>query len=114
MNNRTGALALGLLGMWPGGSWAQADWTPLDAAAIRAALTDRTLVYDAAWQSFRASGRTLYNAGHDSWGYWTVRGDRYCSQWPPADDWTCYDIERKGAVIRFVGAGGDVTEGRYK
>ncbi|MEO1733028.1 MAG: hypothetical protein AAFR45_05280 [Pseudomonadota bacterium] len=77
-------------------------------------MTNKKLTYESgAWQDFRASGRTLYNAGEDSWGYWGVRGDQYCSMWPPSDLWACYDMARSGDVIRFIGASGDVTDGRY-
>ena len=90
-------------------------WEPLTGADIAAALTDRTLQYETAWQRFSASGRTLYNAGRDSWGYWQVQGDQYCSLWPPQDLWACYDMERSGDKLRFVGeSAGDVTEGVYR
>lgn len=85
----------------------------LTGEEIEAALIDRKLDYANAWQAFRASGRTLYNAGEESWGYWRVDGDQYCSLWPPSDLWTCYDLERQGTVLRFVGAGGDITVARY-
>ena len=86
-----------------------------DEAGVRTALEGRKLVYDSgAWQDFRASGRTLYVfGGRDSWGYWRVEDDRYCSQWPPSDVWTCYALERSGDRVRFVGQGDDVTEGVY-
>lgn len=90
-----------------------ADWVPMDGAAIRAALTGATVRYsgDTA-QDFRESGRTLYTRkGRDSWGYWEVRGDRYCSQWPPSELWACYDMARQGDAIRFIGAAGDTTDG---
>lgn len=92
------------------------DWQPLDGDGIRATLTGRSLVYDGAWQDFRESGRTLYNAGRDSWGHWDVRGDRYCSLWPPQDVWACYavDLSADGASVRFRGAGGDMTVGRFR
>ena len=97
------------------GSMAQADdWVRLSGDEIRAALEGRVLGYDNAWQDFRASGRTLYNAGRDSWGYWRIEDDTYCSQWPPSDLWACYGLERRGDVLRFVGQGGDLTEARYR
>lgn len=88
-------------------------WTPLSGDEIRAALEDRRVAYASAWQEFRASGRTLYNAGQDSWGYWRIEGNRYCSQWPPSDLWACYGLEQKGDKLRFVGSGDDITEGTY-
>ena len=96
------------------GSAALAEaWKPLNGDDVRAALTDRKLQYANAWQEFRASGRTLYNAGADSWGYWRVEGDLYCSQWPPSDLWACYALERSGGKLRFVGTGDDITEAVY-
>ena len=88
-------------------------WEPLSGEDIRDALTGRTLEYANARQDFRASGRTLYTAGQESWGYWRIEGNQYCSQWPPSDLWACYRVERDGAQVRFIGAGGDITEGRY-
>ncbi|MEM6564247.1 MAG: hypothetical protein AAF665_07370 [Pseudomonadota bacterium] len=88
-------------------------WQDLNGAQIAEALTGRTLQYQGAWQDFRASGRTLYNAGQDSWGYWNVRGDQYCSQWPPSDLWACYTMARKGDFLRFIDSSGSVMDGKY-
>lgn len=88
-------------------------WISLKGDEIREALEGRRVDYASAWQEFRPSGRTLYNAGQDSWGYWRVEGDEYCSQWPPSDLWACYGLEQDGDRLRFVGQGGDLTEGRY-
>ncbi|MCI5095294.1 MAG: hypothetical protein MRY77_03170 [Rhodobacteraceae bacterium] len=89
------------------------EWTALGGPEIRAALEGQKLIYgDGVWQTFQADGRTLYNAGRDSWGRWSVRDAQYCSTWPPNDLWTCYDIQRQGQMIRFIGRGGDVTDGR--
>ena len=89
------------------------DWVTLSGADIEAALTDQTYEYDGAVQTFYASGRTLYNAGHDSWGYWAARGNQYCSQWPPGELWDCYDMETSGdGLIRFVARDGSSTIGR--
>ncbi|WP_298971378.1 hypothetical protein [uncultured Roseobacter sp.] len=89
------------------------DWVPMSGEEIRAALTDRKLQYANAWQDFRVSGRTLYNAGADSWGYWRVEGDQYCSQWPPSDLWACYGMARSGDRLRFIGQGDDITDAVY-
>ncbi|MBW4708498.1 hypothetical protein KX928_11960 [Roseobacter sp. YSTF-M11] len=88
-------------------------WKPLTGEEIRSALTDRKLQYANASQDFRASGRTLYNAGADSWGNWRVAGDQYCSQWPPSDLWACYDMARAGDRLRFIGQGDDITDAVY-
>ncbi|MGX9354323.1 hypothetical protein ACS3SW_03940 [Roseobacteraceae bacterium S113] len=95
-------------------AFAEDVFTPMTGAAITEALTDARVQYASAWQEFRASGRTLYNAGSDSWGYWEVRGDQYCSQWPPRSEWACYDMARNGDVVRFIGVGDDVTDGRLQ
>lgn len=92
--------------------WAE-DWRALKGAEIAVALTDRDLIYANATQRFYASGRTLYDAGQESWGYWAVRGDQYCSQWPPSDGWDCYDMAQSGAVLRFIGPDGSTIDGTY-
>lgn len=92
--------------------WAE-DWRAMDGAEIAAALTDQTLIYENATQRFYASGRTLYDAGQDSWGYWAVRGDQYCSQWPPGDQWDCYDMAAMDDGVRFIGADGSVADGTF-
>lgn len=101
-----------LMGTWTGG--ALADWQKMSGPQIDAALTNRTLQYERAWQRFYGSGRTLYNAGRDSWGYWRIENDQYCSMWPPQELWACYDMERAGERLRFVGASGEKTEAAYK
>lgn len=89
------------------------DWVQLTGPEIEAALNDVTLDYGQNWQQFFKSGRTLYNNGRDNWGYWAVRGDQYCSQWPPADGWECYDMAREAssAQLRFISERGHITDG---
>ena len=42
-------------------------------------------------QSFDDGGATIYTkGGAQSQGRWDVRGDQYCSLWPPSDVWACY------------------------
>lgn len=103
------AILVGCLAAGP----ALADWQKMTGAQIAEALTGAKLEYADAWQEFYASGRTLYNAGADSWGYWQVRGEAYCSQWPPAGGWACYAMEREDASgkLRFIGDSGDISEG---
>ncbi|WP_235871308.1 hypothetical protein [Shimia sediminis] len=90
------------------------DWQTLTTKEITTALSGRTIDYDAAWQEFLPSGRTLYNSGRDSWGYWEARDNQYCSQWPPADGWACYNVLQRGTQIRFVGESGDATDGTLR
>lgn len=58
-------------------------------------------------QSFMKSGGTMYtDGGNVSQGFWDVRGDQYCSQWPPHESWACYDVTADGNAITFIGSGG--------
>ena len=87
------------------------EWQALSGVEIADILTGHVVRYSNGWQDFRASGRTLYNVGRESWGYWAVQGDQYCSMWPPSGLWDCYDMTQSGNRVRFIGAAGDVTEG---
>lgn len=88
-------------------AFAGEDWTAMAVSD----LTGLTLDYETATQVFYESGRTLYDAGQPSWGYWRDQAGRYCSQWPPSDLWACYDLERSGASVRFLDDRGDATVG---
>ena len=92
-----------------------ADWTRLEGGDIRTALDDKSLDYGAASQDFRASGATDYYSGRPSSGRWDVRGDQYCSVWPPSDTWACYDVDLSadGTQVRFSRGGTDETVGTY-
>lgn len=105
------AVVFGVFALWSGA--VSAEWRMLSGAEITDALTERSLLYEAATQVFYASGRTLYNAGADSWGYWLVRGDQYCSQWPPSGLWDCYDVALNGDEVRFIGSDGSFSDGIY-
>ncbi len=110
---RVFAVILVLMGaLWPAMSGAQ-DWKRLDGAQIEALLTGAKVTYGSARQNFFAQGRTLYNAGRGAWGYWAVRDDQYCSQWPPSETWTCYEVTANGDSVRFI-ADGVVTQGRLQ
>jgi len=87
------------------------DWRALGGAEIRAALDGTSLDYGNASQTFRADGGTSYFAGRPSEGRWDVRGDLYCSVWPPSETWVCYEVYEKPGMIRFVGQSGDPTDG---
>lgn len=109
-----GRFILAIVLMMPMGARGEEQrWVAMNGAQITAALTERTLKYSSATQKFYASGRTLYDTGRPSWGYWRVERDQYCSQWPPSDLWACYNMEQRAEVVRFVGAQGDTTDGVY-
>ncbi|MCL6285052.1 hypothetical protein M3P21_16085 [Ruegeria sp. 2012CJ41-6] len=102
-----------ILALVPGGLAAE-EFRQLTGDEILTALIDRKLAYEGgATQTFEPSMRTQYFSSGPSAGSWAVRGDQYCSVWPPSDIWACYNIERSGDVIRFIGAGGDLTDGTY-
>jgi hypothetical protein len=81
---------------------------PLDGRAIEPLLNDTTvyglpLATDSWRQFFANGGETIYvdAAGQKTFGQWLVRGDKYCSAWPPSDRWVCYEVE-----------GGQTTDGK--
>ncbi len=58
-------------------------------------------------QFFSEAGSTLYTEnGTPSQGLWQVRGDQYCSQWPPHETWSCYDVLADGNAVSFVSPDG--------
>ena len=91
---------------------------PLKGAEIELLLNDMTAYYlpltaNAARQYFKKNGETIYvdSAGATTIGSWLVRGDAYCSVWPPSEHYVCYPIEKStGAdgkdVYTFVSSGG--------
>ena len=61
-------------------------------------------------QTYSARGATTYtDRGRDSYGSWEARGDKYCSQWPPANGWACYDVLVDGETLIWVGDSGHRT-----
>lgn len=103
------------LGMAGAGA-AEETWTRLKGEEIREALSQRSLVYgDGDVQEFGADGSTVYEDGKRSTGRWSIRGDRYCSLWPPSDAWACYRVHRhaRGLDLLFTAANGERVVGRY-
>lgn len=90
-----------------------ATWTRLTGAEMQAALSGHRLHDANARQAFRSPRRTHYHAGSDGFAYWRVAGNQYRSPRPPADLWACDALEQSGERLRFVGAGGDMTEAVY-
>ena len=92
---------------------AAAEERPLSGAEIRAALSDKTVegvddrntIYT---QIFQKGGLTIYTIGPQasSNGFWEVRGDRYCSIWPPNESWSCYSVTGEGGHATFISATG--------
>jgi len=91
-------------------------WQHLTGAEIRTGLTARVLARPGGQtQNFLADGRTLHEGDRAQWGRWRIKGDRYCSVWPPSDRWDCDMVDRhaRGFDLRFLSGGEAVTEGRY-
>lgn len=83
----------------------------LTGAEITQALSDHAYrhadITKKVEQIFHAPGDTFYSEdGAQSQGRWEVRGDKYCSQWPPAKVWSCYSVSTDGAVLTFISAHG--------
>ena len=92
------------------------DWQPLDAPAATLAPTARTVAYEGgATQQFNTDGSTIYTTTHPSKGAWRVERNQYCSQWPPSDRWSCYNValSADGLDLRFTAGDGSESVGRY-
>lgn len=79
-------------------------------ADILALLTGASVESTTWSQTFEKGGATIYVSGDNrSTGRWDVQGDQYCSEWPPSDRWSCYDIsaENTGGVTTITWIGGD-------
>ena len=89
----------------------------LTGAEIKTALSDQTLQGTREdgkmWQQiFQKSGVTFYSVGAaQTQGFWEVRGDQYCSQWPPSESWACYDMTRDGELYSFISVTGQSSSG---
>ena len=102
-----------ILAIWPG-VLSASEFRELSGPEILAALTERKLDYGGGvWQTFEGSMLTQYFSGAPSAGRWAVRGDRYCSLWPPSDLWACYDVQQNGQTIRFIDDAGSTTDGVF-
>jgi hypothetical protein len=92
---------------------ANAEDKKLSGAEIRTALADKIVEGtddggNRFTQVFQKGGVTLYtvNETSSSSGLWDVRQDQYCSQWPPSQSWTCYDVTSDGPSLTFVAKNG--------
>lgn len=92
---------------------AGADWRTPAEDEIRAFLSGYTVSGNQdgmAWkQEFFPSGATNYYQGDmrdASFGLWTVRGNLYCSKWPPVEHWSCYRLLVDGERLVFEPEGG--------
>ncbi len=91
---------------------------PLKGETIEVTLNDVTAYYlplsaTSARQYFNKNGETIYvdDKGAKTIGEWLVRGDGYCSVWPPSDHYVCYPVEKATSAdgkvtYTFVSGGG--------
>ncbi len=72
---------------------------------------------NSSYQTFEANGHTDYQSGgRPSVGQWEVRGDQYCSVWPPSDVWACFKVvlDETNNWIFWVEANGAREKNRYE
>ena len=75
----------------------------LTSEDIDALLPTIVVTTDTTRQTFSARGATTFtDRGRDSYGTWAARGGQYCSQWPPADGWACYDVLQDGDTLIWI------------
>lgn len=92
---------------------AEAEERKLGSPEIRAALADHvfggTDENGNPWsQIFQRTGATFYMQGASvSNGLWDIRGDQYCSQWPPSQTWSCYDVVEDDGSVVFISSSGN-------
>lgn len=79
---------------------AAAEERKMSGAEILKTLSEARVVGEDFEQTFSApegetpAATTYWQGGAASRGTWRVTGDQYCSQWPPATSWDCYDMTR--------------------
>jgi hypothetical protein len=60
-------------------------------------------------QVFQKGGATFtvdIESQAQSRGFWRIEGDKYCSQWPPSEHWSCYDVFGTDDGVVFVSSNG--------
>ena len=83
----------------------------LSGPEIQALLPTVILDGDQTRQIFSAAGATTYKVqGRDTYGSWRVDAGAYCSQWPPAREWSCYRVVYDPATDILVWVDGQGRE----
>jgi hypothetical protein len=92
---------------------ASAEEKKLDGPTLRDFLSGITLtstetgrVID---QVFQESGVTFtvdIETRAQSQGFWRIEDDKYCSQWPPSEHWSCYVVFGNDQGVVFVSSNG--------
>lgn len=113
-------LCLVLFVMWSG--LARAEIKNLDGPAIESVLSGNTVKgtrpNGTPWmQYFDKTGRTQYREAGAmiQTGLWEVRGNKFCSKWPPSDLWSCYQIQgdlvQAPVILKWLFSDGDEWDG---
>jgi hypothetical protein len=99
--------------LWPLIATAQAAEKKLDAETLKDLLGDITLSSTETGrdieQVFQSSGATFTidtETKQQSQGFWKLQGDKYCSQWPPSENWECFDVYGNDQGVVFVSSYG--------
>lgn len=105
--SRVTLVAAGLVSMSTLATVALAEEVKLTGALIKTVLSEKEVNGNdngqTSSQIFRANGSTYYSVGQaQQIGNWKIIGDKYCSVWPPSENWVCYDVFQDGKVIRFL------------
>jgi hypothetical protein len=92
---------------------AEAFEKKLDGEALKDLLSDITLtstetgrVIDQVFQSSGATFTVDAETKALSRGFWRIEGDKYCSQWPPSEHWSCYHVFGNDNGVVFVSSNG--------
>jgi hypothetical protein len=92
---------------------AAAKETKLDGTALRDLFNDITLtskengrVIEQVFQSGGVTFTVDIHTNVQSQGFWRLEGDKYCSQWPPSEHWSCYDVLENDQGVVFVSSNG--------
>ena len=94
------------------------NWLSLTGEQIKAALESQRVHYPqegGAVQEFHTNGTTVYIENGPSFGSWRTSDTQYCSVWPPASSWVCYDvlISEDRSSIRFIDGSGRIYHGKF-
>jgi hypothetical protein len=87
----------------------------LTGSEITSLLSDRILISakpgDNSEQLFQKAGATFFTQGQNQQqGQWKVVDNKYCSVWPPSENWVCYVLFRDGENLRFVSPSGNTSD----
>ncbi len=92
------------------------QWTAVTGNDIENLLAGKSVVYEGetkASQTFHRDGTTTYVEGRPSLGNWKHTQGQYCSQWPPSQVWSCYNVFSGGSKLRFTSSSGQEWIGEF-